>query len=1401
MAQKNYNWKRFWVKREGQLNLADNGYLFDPDSEWGRIYNPDVLSYTAISSTPCLILLGEPGIGKSTAIQLEYNKLKVFEPTKRLLLDLRSVGSDTQLNRKLFDNKDFKKWKRGTFSFHLFLDSFDECLLRIDTLAALLIEEFRECPIDRLSLRITCRTAEWPNILEDSLLKLWGRDHCGIYEMAPLRRRDVLEAAERNNLDSDKFLQEIDRTETVPLAIKPVTLEFLLNIYSRSGVMPQTRTELYSQGCLILCEEQNPSRRGAGLFDDLSPDQKIIVASRIAAATIFANKYAVWTGMDLGNVPEEDIIAQKLSGGMENSHGVAFEVTEHAIRETIATGLFTSRGAERMGWVHQTYAEYLAARFLIDKGLNLQQIMSLLVHPSDPGRRLVPQLHETASWLASMDQRIFQKILETDPEVLLRSDITIEDDSTKNKIIAHLLGLIQKEEMLDIPWQHRKNYIKLKHSGLSEQLKPYIIDNSKSRYVRRTAIDIAEVCETKELQEDLVAIALDSKEEMGLRIEATHAVWIVGDSTTRVKLIPLAKGQGGDDPEDRLKGISLYAVWPEHIKAKELFDVLTPPKREFFIGHYQTFLTEEVVKHLEPQDLPVALNWIITLDRRRLPSDPLERLKDDIILKAWGNLEYFDVLERFAEVALLRIRDYDSVVRGDEESQFRINLINEDRKRHSVLKFMINLLSSSDNILSYLAFNKAPFALEKDMGWMIDRLREEESRENQIKWAQVIKAVFNPWEPTQVNTLLDSVKDIPILSETFHDFITPIELNSPEAQKLRNQYKKIQNAQRREKVLIDPPPSERISSLLDEMESGNLDAWWRLNMEMTLEPESSHYGNEFEFDLTTLPGWKAVDEGTKGRIIKAALKYILEADPETKEWLGKNVLFRPAYSGLKALRILIDQNPASVEKLKPEIWKKWSPAVIGCSWPGRAEEEEILKSLVKKAYAYAPEEILKTLISMIEIEDQNNGFISIIRKMDQCWDNRLSEAVFYKMKDVKLKPRSAGDLAEKLVEHRFLGSYEYMRTLLNHRTPEGKRSELALFVTEALLGDAKNNWADIWFILKEDEEFGRKVLESISYGGRRDDAFVASLKERELADLFVWLSHKYPREKDPKFNGGHSVGPRESIGHWRDKLLRHLSQLGTPEACDAIEWILKEFPHFNWLKWTLQEARTITRQKTWIPPRPEDVLAITKGADYRLVQDGEQLLDITIESLDRLQIKLHTETPRVVSLWNEAPGQIMPKDEGRFSDFVKNHLEDDLTKRGIIVNREVEVRRIKGRGTGERTDIHVDAVRKRSNGEFYDRITVVIESKGCWNPELDTAMETQLVGQYMGEDRSQFGLYLVGWFNCDLWVDDDYRKKQAPRISIEQVRVQLEKQASELSTNGRIIKAFVIDAALFQDRV
>jgi hypothetical protein len=229
------------------------------------------------------------------------------------------------------------------------------------------------------------------------------------------------------------------------------------------------------------------------------------------------------------------------------------------------------------------------------------------------------------------------------------------------------------------------------------------------------------------------------------------------------------------------------------------------------------------------------------------------------------------------------------------------------------------------------------------------------------------------------------------------------------------------------------------------------------------------------------------------------------------------------------------------------------------------------------------------------------------------------------------------------------------------------------------------------------------------------------------------------------------------------------------------------------------EAQAITRRETWTPLAPHELIALARDPANRVVQNGEQLLDVIIESLERLEKMLRGETPAVFRLWNEAP-TYRPKDEERLSDEVKTHLQADLEQRHIVVNREVVIRPTVPGFQGERLDLKVQAMSHERNGQHGDSLTAIIEVKGCWNRELPHAMQTQLCDRYLKENTCQHGLYLMGWFNCAAWDNNDYRISDAQSLapSLEQARAQFEEQAQALTAGGRTIRSFILNAALPQ---
>ncbi|MDZ8069461.1 MAG: hypothetical protein RMY64_28255 [Nostoc sp. DedQUE08] len=1210
MPSPDYKWKRFWCPRSGHINLADGGYLCDPEEKWGKIYNPDLVTFDAISHFSCLALLGEPGIGKSCALKAEkkqiISKIQQQGGEVHSLDDIRSYGSEDRLVRRLFDSPEFTQWIEGTHQLHIFLDSLDECLLRIDTLATLLVDEFKiyQKHIQRLHLCIACRTAVWQPVLEEGLKQIWGKDSVGIYELAPLRRIDVSQAARIAGInDAEAFLEEINQKNVVPLAIKPITLEFLIKTYHRHGGQfpPNQRLhELYAEGCLWLCEERNQSRISSKLIGNIERQKRLIIAARIAAITIFGNKFAIWSGTDWGDVPDEDVLIEKICQGTETFDSREFEITQKTVAEVLDTGLFSSRGElSRMGWAHQTYAEFLAAWYLVQHETPLNQVMKLIVSPEDPERKLIPQLHETAAWLASMRTDVLQEIMKTDPDVLLRSDIPT-DANLRAAIVDNLLKQYEQGKLFD---SHRNNYPtyeKFKHSGLAVQLLPYIQDLSKPIDARDAAIDIAEACKVDELQEELVNLVLDSSQSIYLRVNAAKAICTIGNVNARLQFKPLTCEQLLEDEDDRLKGYALAAIWSDHLTVEELFNVLTPPKKRNFTGAYQIFLDFELVPKLQPCDLLVALKWVEKQGLRCF-GHSFERLADAIMLKAWEHLDLPDIAESFTKIALIQWREDQKIITFDNEiqAQFELSLVNNlERRRKLVEQAVITVSQSGENIYFLLDSLTQNILSTEDVFWMLGKLQNVDSQQERI-WAALIQWKFNRQDVKQIDAILTATQTNNILREEFAYYVSIIDLDSMQAEKSRSDYQEMQERiARRQKPILDPPPKERVLLFLEQLESGNLLAWWQINMEMLLKPDSQSYEKELESDLTKLPGWREADRKTRERIINGAKKYIQEYNQVAYDWIGTNTYDRPALSGCKALQLLLQETPEFLDTVSSQIWQRWASIIVAFPHSSTTQKEYYYTELVKRAYINAPSETLNTLLCIINKENEEHGYIFILNKFEKCWDESFKAVLLEKARDTVIKPQCMGQLLEELLKRESIGAREFAKSLVSIPLPlEEEAHQKAVVAGRVLVECAEpTSWAVIWSAIQQDTDFGREVFEAVAY--RYSHGLYLKLTEKQLADLYIWLVCQYPHAEDPDYSNdvlAHNMGARESVANLRDSVLTQLRETGTSQACIEIERIAEEFPELTWLKKTLLKAHSVKRRKNWQPPQPEQILQIVSN--------------------------------------------------------------------------------------------------------------------------------------------------------------------------------------------------------------
>jgi hypothetical protein len=1320
-------------------------------------------------------------------------------------MDLGQYSEESRLIREIFESETFQDWVAGSHELHLYLDGLDECRIYIRPLPKLLSAQLRKYAshISRLRLRVACRTAEWSSTLSDTFKELWGGESTGEYELVSLRQRDVAEAAKSEGVDPPEFLREVERVRAQPLASRPITLRFLMESFRRDHRLYDTQAGLYEEACKKVCTEPNRDLIDVGPGSQLTASARLGISSRIAALLIFSGKSTIGLPGTTGDSDEDALTITDLAGGTERVDGNEMKIDDACIQDTLSTGLFSGRGRNKLGFAHQTFAEFLAARYLTSRHLNSSQIIRLVHHTETP--KIVPQLAETAAWIAGMNDRIFEAIIETDPEVLLRSDVAKADNQSREKVVESLLQHFDDEVLIDT--RLRNLYSKLDHPRITTQLSPYIRDRSKGWLVRRVAIDIAEACDVRELQNLLADIALDATEAHNVRDQAVHAVARIGDENIRSRLKPLLTDEAGDDPNDQLKGSACRALWPGLVSAEELFANVTEPKNSALIGAYSMFLAHELVPSLSAEDLPIALNWAGQYQSEH-PGvfDDFGRLAHDILRMAWDHLDRPGVIEPFARIALERFQSYTPLFGRMRRSENEDPIGDDDERRRQLVNEIIAIVEDIEEQVRTLVLGDDRLIRGNDLNWLLDRLRAENSGYRQRCWSGLIKVFCQMYPPRCWDAIIEATRHNDILEEEFVPLIAPVQLGTPEAEHLRENYRMAQLLMtERERPLLDPPPRERIDACLARFESGEMDAWWQLNRQMTLEPNSTHYLHELEPDLQSLPGWKAADGATKARIVAAARVYVSERDAETERWQGTNTIYPPAFSGYRALYLLLKEDGTFLSQLPRHVWCGWASIIL--AYPegvGIAGADNSYLDLIEMAYRHAPDQIISTLSALIDKENREHQQLFILRKIERCYNGRMCAALLQEALESSLVSTCVGDIIRELVRHAFQPAIEYASTCIEQRSTSNadepaRASECAIAL---LVFGAADGWNRVWSIIAADSEFGRSVVLGIIDGRREVERvdWLSNLSERDLGDLFIWLSREFPHENDPKEVGAHRVGSREKIGHFRDQVLDVLKARGTWNAREVIDNIREEFPDMDWLKWSVQTVTQNALEGTWKPISPKQFLELTQHRNSRLVRSGGELLDVLEESLQRLQERLTGENPEAKFLWNALPDTVIqPRDEGDFCDFVVSHLRQDLKGCGIVSLREVEVRRGLRSGDvrvrGQRTDIYVAAHLEERGLGPPSEILAFIEAKGCWNRELKSGLRDQLVDRYLRMNDCGFGLYLVGWFNCPAWDNEDPRKSQAPCWSAEEAQKFFSDQARDVSNASLDVRAVVVNAA------
>ena len=869
-----------------------------------------------------------------------------------------------------------------------------------------------------------------------------------VYELGQLRERDVRAAVAQLFSDSsqqNKFMEYVREHEAQPLASRPVTLNMLLNVFRQQAELPKQQVQLYRKGLLSSIEEANETRRSNRQTWRLDTRSKLMVAARVAACTVFSNSVEIWTGHQSQVPTARALVLSEIAGGYESTLGSSFSVSEADLRETLLTSLFVPHRPELIGWSHQTFAEFLAAYYLVEHGLTAEEALSFFQGSDDTRGQIPPQLTEVAAWLASMQPDFFRALIRAEPAILLRSDVAAAAPEDREALVGALLERIDNEELHDFEHGFRFRYDRLNHPQLGAQLRPYISAKSKNPIVRRVAIDIAEANKLIELAELLADVALDVSDDLHIRSQAAHAIARFPDISTKDRLKQLVQNDLPEDVNDDLKGYALQSLWPGRLSVRELLAALTLPKNNSYFGGYAFFLFELQLPQLSKADAISALEWCADILRRDQQPTSFDRVVPRFLAQVFEASNSAAARECFAEFLLDATRDGAYWSYSDDFRKALSDAVladgHEHRRRQLIVTILNRAATGNERDWSALLGGPHPLVAKHDLEWLVQLLGSELQGEVERQLVDLIVSQTFEHKLDDISFVWDAAVGSPELSEALERAYS-VDLSSAMAKWQRDDF------ERRKKRAAEEQeePSDNVARIereLAKIEANGSFDWWRLNLLLfvrsngQLDPASEH-----QSDITEFHGWALLDDFQRRRLVSCAERYLKENFVRSAPWIGTPTFHRPAAAGYRAFRLLFCQDRSRYLQLDKRVWRKWASSIIGVDFIEDENDREIRESIVRRCYELAPLQVLCVAQRMLSKPKSEHDVRGLLRWFSSVPNSDLNDLLWRVLgKSEEREPRARA-IIEFLVEQGYAPAVDLTISLLvrlNLRSPSKLR--------------------------------------------------------------------------------------------------------------------------------------------------------------------------------------------------------------------------------------------------------------------------------------------------------------------------------------------------------------------------
>lgn len=1326
---------------------------------------------------PCVVLLGQPGSGKSSEFRFQLESLKHAGETA-FLSRWRDWCHGEDIFSTLDNPEDFMDCLQRGEKVWWFLDALDEGRIKsenaFDELKRGLQRLKKENILHLVKLRLSCRAQDWRSSESNKLASLFGGnttlDGIVTLQLQPLDQAAIrLLSAEKLGAESvDSFLSAVEHRNVSNLTGFPLLLGLMLRLYKSSGgALSDDRTGIYQDAARKLVTERNEEYIGGRVWK-LFPNDRLHIARRIAVHFVLGGYSSIHLPED--NSDDKGLDLSML--GMERDDVI----------ETISSAMFLQGFRNGFEFFHRSFAEFLAAWEIAERvkeGLSLARVKPLfpLIHGALPS-----PVRETATWLAGLSAEFRSWLLSVDPVSVAQGD-SIRYSPDERKQLIQVLA----ERFSGRTWQREIDRFgdlakAVPEADLSELLAP-----KQGLAVRTMVLSMIEAADIRGMLPEISSIALNSSDNVSVRHVAISTLTELAPAEYKEPLVSLLSLPESEDPSDELAGAVLRGLFPKNMTVEEALSGLRLPRNDRLLGDFRWFWEKDFEENLSntSQDRITVLEAISGL---------LVQFEDVLALRPFSSL-YIRLLIREIKGRpkdiehlgpwLVHIRDAIDHIGAPEQHVYDA-LVNTVEAipgfRASLLTWCLRTWPPEKEFYpwSHLPLHQHHKATDDFSNWLsLCRLYADNPRIGPNLFQELVNiANCSPGLClyAEVDRLCEELPAYqPIWESNRYCLLDSKLAESRRRSRERNQA----SAQKWDNFTVD------IQARTDLIEAGDINLLWTIVIRAQCELFGAAPVGQVEerfgpaVAVAVRKGLVAVWENL------ADTSYLW---PRSHQQLHQAICagmgFREKHPNDSPILSLTD---AQADFL---IWR---------AMERDKHFAELMPVLWSRHHTRTLTRLLETLSSESKLQKTDHPLVwSLLAR--QKLDPSLAKAIEAMLREVGLPDHTKARRAALIIglKSNLAGIIE----LANVAVAEEWRTDYEPLVSmePAALLSLAASW------LKNPDNYW-DILTRVMEGPRHHDraiSFIGALQDFGEGSEFspVWLPlvslETYARLLPLLF--ANNAPPAEELDGYvtHDQAFRHarsdliLMLFNSPwdGARDAFaRWKDDPLfdPHRDWIANLYRQLERRLADETWIRLEVSAVDSILQGGAALVQSDADFALLIGDLIDHELTEAFRSDFSLVPLLWQgkKSAGPRKAHDEKVLQAVTYGQLMPFLLKQRTIGAREPEVLDAK------KPDAQLSCV--LPNG---DTARIPIEIKWAWHSELWTAPLNQLLGKYMQTASTRHGIYLVAWGGLGSNPIPRGPNGEQPHSAASLLQQLSAVVARDIANSGKTITVHVLDASL-----